>query len=49
MMLLRANEAQPKCEPYFYAGERGFQTLLVLLTVICVPWMLLAKPLVILR
>ena len=36
-------------QPYLFIGERGFQTLLVLITLISVPWMLLAKPLVILR
>ena len=29
-----------------YAGQHGLQRLLVVLAVVCIPWMLLAKPLV---
>ena len=49
MVLFRGNEAEPNCDPYLYAGEREFQSLLVIVAVICVPWMLLAKPLLIRR
>jgi hypothetical protein len=34
---------------YFSPGEREFQSLLVIIAVICVPWMLLAKPLLVRR
>lgn len=34
----------PECEEYMYAGQWGLQRLLVILAVVCVPWMLLAKP-----
>ena len=49
MVLFRGNEAEANCDPYLYAGQRGFQSFLVLVAVICVPWMLLAKPLLIRR
>jgi len=36
----------PECEsPYMYAGQTFFQKLFVIVAVICIPWMLLAKPL----
>jgi hypothetical protein len=34
---------------FAFSGEREFQSLLVIVAVICVPWMLLAKPLLIRR
>ena len=50
MVLFRGNEVGEGCETgYLYAGEREFQSLLVIVAVICVPWMLLAKPLLIRR
>merc|ERR1712055_278700 len=33
------------CEAYMYMGQSGIQHLLVLVAVICIPWMLLVKPL----
>merc|ERR1711972_1272885 len=36
----------PECEAYMYMGQSGIQHLLVLVAVICVPWMLLVKPLI---
>lgn len=36
----------PECEAYMYAGQHGIQRFLILLALICVPWMLFAKPLV---
>ena len=36
----------PECgEPYMYAGQTFFQRLFVIVSLLCVPWMLLAKPL----
>ena len=29
-----------------YAGQHGFQRFLLVIAVICIPWMLLAKPLI---
>jgi len=49
MVLFRGNESEANCDPYLYAGQRGFQSFLVIVAVICVPWMLLAKPLLIRR
>jgi len=49
MVLFRGNPYEEGCEPNIYVGQREFQSLLVILAVICVPWMLLAKPLIIRR
>jgi len=47
MILFKDNENDsPECDPYMYAGQQGFQGFLVVIAVICVPWMLLAKPLI---
>jgi len=36
----------PECDdPYMYAGQTGFQRLFVIVSVACIPWMLLGKPL----
>ena len=45
MVLFRANTAAGGCDPYIFAGEHQIQSLLVITAVICVPWMLFAKPL----
>lgn len=37
------------CSPYMFMGQRFFQQLLVLGALACVPWMLLAKPIHIMR
>ena len=44
MVLFRGNKAEPDCEPYIYGGEREIQSILVIVALLCVPWMLLAKP-----
>merc|ERR1712222_249525 len=46
MVLFKDNEPDsPECEAYMYMGQSGIQHLLVLVAVICIPWMLLGKPL----
>merc|ERR1712036_21864 len=36
----------PECgDPYMFAGQTFFQRLFVIVSLLCVPWMLLAKPL----
>jgi len=45
MVLFKDNEKDsPECEAYMYAGQHGIQRLLVITAVVCVPWMLFAKP-----
>jgi len=45
MFLFRGNKAEAGCEAYIYGGEREIQSILVIVALICVPWMLFAKPL----
>ena len=49
MVMFRGSETQKGCEASIYAGQKGFQSFLVILAAVCVPWMLLAKPLCIRR
>lgn len=37
------------CDKWMYAGQDGFQKFLVVVAVICIPWMLLAKPITLMR
>merc|ERR1712130_331908 len=47
MVLFKDNEPDsPECEAYMYMGQSGIQHLLVLVAVMCIPWMLLVKPLI---
>ncbi len=47
MVLFSPNPAEEGCESgYMYAGQSGIQKFLVIISVACVPVMLLAKPLV---
>ncbi|CAF1330745.1 unnamed protein product [Rotaria magnacalcarata] len=43
-MILLSYPAEPESSRTFYSGQRGIQTALILLAVICIPWMLLGKP-----
>lgn len=48
MVLFRGGEGRAECvTPYFYPGEGGFEKFLVIIALVCIPWMLLAKPFVI--
>ena len=44
MVMFRGFEPPKGCEAFIYAGQKGFQSFLVILAAICVPWMLFAKP-----
>ena len=47
MVLFSENKPEEKCDSgYMYAGQRGIQSFLVVISLACVPVMLLAKPLV---
>lgn len=37
------------CSPYMFSGQFAIQRILVVLALLCVPWMLLAKPIYIMR
>lgn len=38
-----------QCSPFMFAGQSFFQTVFILAALACVPWMLLAKPLLIMK
>lgn len=40
---------QLACSPYMFMGQSFLQTLLILSALVCIPWMLLAKPVHIMR
>ncbi|ODN05833.1 hypothetical protein Ocin01_00844 [Orchesella cincta] len=44
MVLFKSSEKVGECEPYMYGGQEGFQKFLVVIGLLCVPWMLCAKP-----
>lgn len=51
-MVLFKNPEYPeegKCSPYMFWGQRGLQKLLVLCALACIPWMLLSKPVHVMR
>lgn len=49
MVLMKAPEFVEPCSPYMFWGQSGFQKLLLFIALVSVPWMLLAKPLHIMR
>ncbi|XP_058467492.1 V-type proton ATPase 116 kDa subunit a 1 isoform X2 [Malaya genurostris] len=49
MVLFKAPNETKDCSPYMFAGQAGLQKFLVIIALLCVPWMLLAKPIMIMR
>uniref|UniRef100_A0A6E8VGZ6 V-type proton ATPase subunit a n=1 Tax=Anopheles coluzzii TaxID=1518534 RepID=A0A6E8VGZ6_ANOCL len=50
MVLFKAPDKNTgDCLPYMFAGQSGLQKFLVVVALLCVPWMLLAKPILIMR
>lgn len=49
MVLFKETKVDPVCDATMYAGQLGLQKFLVFIALICVPWMLLAKPIIIMR
>ncbi|XP_050502380.1 V-type proton ATPase 116 kDa subunit a 1 isoform X4 [Diabrotica virgifera virgifera] len=50
MILQKETPFEPRCGTYnMYSGQLGFQKFLFACAMFCVPWMLLAKPIVIMR
>jgi hypothetical protein len=49
-MIAQENEKDsPECNQYMYAGQHVIQRLLLLSALVCIPWMLFAKPFVLKR
>lgn len=49
MVLFKSSNVQPPCKPWMFGGQEQIQQLLVLCAVICIPWMLFAKPFLIMQ
>uniref|UniRef100_A0A224X765 V-type proton ATPase subunit a n=1 Tax=Panstrongylus lignarius TaxID=156445 RepID=A0A224X765_9HEMI len=49
MVLFKDNQAFEGCEVDIYGGQLFIQRILVICAVLCVPWMLLAKPILIMQ
>ncbi|XP_065095890.1 V-type proton ATPase 116 kDa subunit a 1 isoform X1 [Ochlerotatus camptorhynchus] len=49
MVLFKSVEEEGECSPFMFAGQQGIQKFLVMIALLCVPWMLLAKPIMIMR
>ncbi|CAB0036337.1 unnamed protein product [Trichogramma brassicae] len=49
MVLFKTPAEIKPCSPYMYAGQGGFENLLVICAVLCIPWMLLAKPILLMQ
>lgn len=50
MVLVKDTPYEAVCEtPYMYAGQGGIQMFLLLCAFVCIPWILLAKPIMIMR
>ncbi|CAG9773112.1 unnamed protein product [Ceutorhynchus assimilis] len=45
MMLFKKSEYEPPCEKYMFGGQEMLQHVLVILALVCIPWMLLGVPL----
>ncbi|XP_075152930.1 V-type proton ATPase 116 kDa subunit a 1-like [Haematobia irritans] len=44
MMLFKSQEPLEGCEEFMFEGQNMLQTIFVIIAVICIPWMLLGKP-----
>lgn len=49
MVLFKPAPKAGKCEQWMYAGQGGLQEFLVVVALLCIPWMLLAKPIMYMR
>lgn len=49
MVLFKSVEEGSECSPWMFGGQAGIQKFLVVVALLCVPWMLLAKPIMIMR
>jgi hypothetical protein len=43
-MILLSYPTDPPSSKTFYSGQQGLQTALIIFAVLCIPWMLLGKP-----
>lgn len=44
-MLFKDSEALPGCDEFMFSSQKEVQTAFIVVALICIPWMLLGKPL----
>lgn len=49
MVLFKETKVEVMCDDTMYSGQMVLQKFLVLVAVVCVPWMLFAKPFIVIR
>lgn len=49
MVLFKETPVSPGCEPWMFSGQQTLQKLLVISALLCIPWMLFAKPYLIMQ
>ncbi|XP_043289844.1 V-type proton ATPase 116 kDa subunit a1 isoform X2 [Venturia canescens] len=49
MVLMNESKTFSGCHEWMYAGQGVFQRMLLVLALLCIPWMLLAKPIMMMR
>ncbi|XP_011503151.1 PREDICTED: V-type proton ATPase 116 kDa subunit a isoform 1 isoform X4 [Ceratosolen solmsi marchali] len=49
MVLFKSPTKLPPCDPYMYGGQYSLEKFLVIIGVLCIPWMLFAKPIMMMQ
>lgn len=49
MVLFKSSKVDEACSPEMFSGQMQLQKVLVICALLCVPWMFLAKPIIIMR
>ena len=49
MVLMKETPVPAECDAYMYSGQKALQRLLLIVALLCVPVMLLGKPIYIMR
>lgn len=45
MMLFKDEPSDPNCGELMFDGQKSIQTIFIVIALVCIPWMLLGKPL----
>lgn len=49
MVLMKSSDVPSVCDKTMYGGQGAIQSLLVIVAVLCIPIMLLGKPIIVMR